>query len=76
MNTLKKEETYSYIEQRVSDVSTGSSLFTKAAMELIHNASGGVMRVINNMGEHTLIKAYLSGSSSVEKEHVQAILSR
>ncbi len=76
MNTLKKEETYSYIEQRVSDVSIGNPLFTKAAMDLIHNASGGVMRVINNMGEHSLIKAYLSGSAAVEKEHVQAILSR
>ena len=76
INTLKKEETYSYIEQRISDVSVGNSLFTKAAMNLIHNASGGVMRVINNMGEHSMIKAYLSGSATVEKEHVQAILSR
>lgn len=76
LNTLKKEETFSYIEQRIGDVSAGNSLFTKAAMTLIHNASGGVMRVINNMGEHSLIKAYLTGSATVEKEHIQAILSR
>jgi type II secretory pathway predicted ATPase ExeA len=76
MNTLKKEETFSYIEQRISDVSTGNTLFTKAAMTLIHNASGGVMRVINNMAEHSLIKAYLTSSASIEKEHVQSVLSR
>ena len=76
MNTLKKEETFSYIEQRVNDVSTDNSLFTKAAMELIHNASGGVMRVINNVGKASLIKSYYSSSAKVEKEHVQAILSR
>jgi type II secretory pathway predicted ATPase ExeA len=76
INTLKREETYSYIEQRVNDVSEGNPIFTQSAMNLIHNASGGVMRVINNMGEHALIKAYLSGSATVEKEHVQAILSR
>ncbi len=64
------------MEQRISDVSTGGTLFTKAAMTLIHNASGGVMRVINNMAEHSLIKAYLTGSISVEKEHIQAVLSR
>ncbi len=76
MNTLNKEETFSYIEQRISDVSTGNIIFTKAAMTLVHNASGGVMRVINNMAEHSLIKAYLSSSVSVEKEHVQSVLSR
>ena len=76
MDTLKKEETFSYIEQRVSDVSAGNSVFSKSAMSLIHNASGGVMRVINNMGTHSLTKAYLSNSAIVEKEHVQAILSR
>lgn len=76
INTLKKEDTYTYIEQRVGDVSSGNSVFTKSAMNLIHNASGGVMRVINNMCEHSLIKAYRSGAATVEKEHVQAILSR
>ncbi len=76
METLKKEETFSYIEQRISDVSTGGQLFTKAAMTLIHDASSGVMRVIDNMGNHSLIRAYLAGVSSVEKEHVQAVLSR
>lgn len=76
MKTLSKEETFSYLEQRISDVSAGNSLFTKASMTLIHDASSGVMRVINNMAQFALIKAYLSGNPSVEKEHVQAVLSR
>lgn len=76
LNALKQEETFSYLEQRIADVSTGGSLFTKSAMTLIHNASGGVMRVINNMAQHALIKAYLSNSATVEKEHIQSVLSR
>ncbi|MDA3955767.1 AAA family ATPase [Oceanispirochaeta sp.] len=76
MDTLKKEETFSYIEQRIGDVSSGASIFTKPSMNLIHDASSGVMRVINNMAQHALIKAYLSGNSTVEKEHVQSVLSR
>jgi general secretion pathway protein A len=76
MSPLEKEETFSYIEQRVADVSTGASLFTKSSMTLIHEASSGVMRVINNMGQHSLIRAFLSGNATVEKEHVQAVLSR
>ena len=45
-------------------------------MALIHDASSGVMRVIDNMGKHALMKTYLSRKMTVEKEHVQAVLSR
>lgn len=76
IKSLKKEETFSYIEQRVKDVSTGGSLFTKSSMNLIHDASNGIMRVINNMARNSLFKAHLSNSHVVEKEHVQAVLSR
>lgn len=76
IKSLKKEETYSYIEQRVSDVSSGANLFSKGSMNLIHDASNGVMRVINNMARNALFKAHLSNSPIVEKEHVQAVLSR
>lgn len=76
MDVLKKEETISYIEQRMAEISNGANLFTKSAMTLIHNASGGVMRVIDNISKHSLIRAYLSQSSTVEKEHVQSVLSR
>lgn len=34
MNTLNKEEIFSYIEQCISDVSTGGSQFTKASINL------------------------------------------
>ncbi len=76
IKSLNKEETFSYIEQRINDVSTGGTLFSKAAMNLIHDASNGIMRVINNMSRNSLVKAQLSNSPSVEKEHVQAVLSR
>lgn len=76
MNNLKKEETFSYLEQSIRNVSPGAPIFTKPAMSLIHDASAGVMRVINHMAQHCLIKAYLSNSTAVEKEHVQAVLSR
>jgi general secretion pathway protein A len=76
LQTLEMEETFSYLGQRVADVSDGKVIFTKSAMTLIHQASGGIMRVINNMALNCLIKAYYSNSSIVEKEHVQAILSR
>lgn len=76
IGTLKKEETLAYLEHRVGRVSAGGSLFTKQAMSLIHDASAGVMRVINHMALQSLIKAHLTNSPIVEAEHVQALLRR
>lgn len=76
VGSLPKEETFSYIEQRVQTVGNNPALFTKNAMDLIHEASGGVLRAIGHLAMASIYKAYLSNSPSVEKEHVLAVLSR
>lgn len=76
IRNMQKEETFAYLEQRLGMVSTGAHIFTKPAMTLIHDASAGIMRVVNHMAHHSLIKAYMTNSPTVEAEHVQAILSR
>lgn len=73
---LERQETLTYLEERIAKVSTGAHLFTKPAMGLIHDASAGVMRVINHMALQSLIKAYMTNSPTVEAEHVQALLTR
>lgn len=74
--SLPKEETFSYIEQRVNAVGNNLTLFTKGAMTLIHEASGGVLRTIGHIAIASIYNAYLSSSPNVEKEHVLAVLSR
>ena len=76
IDTLPKEETISYIEQRIKDAGNNPNLFTNNAMSLIHDASGGVLRSIGNIATGSIFKAYLSKSEQVEKEHVQQALSR
>lgn len=76
IHNLKKEETSTYLEQRIRLNSTGATLFTKAAMNLIHDASAGVMRIVNHIAQQSLIKAYMTSSPTVEAEHVQSILNR
>lgn len=76
VGSLPKEETFSYIEQRVQAVGNNPTLFSKSAMNLIHEASGGVLRTIGNIAIASIYKAFLSNSSNVEKEHVLAVLSR
>ena len=76
IDTLPKEETISYIEQRIKDAGNSPNLFTKNAMTLIHDASGGVLRSIGNIATGAIFKAFLSKSDQVEKEHVQQALNR
>ncbi len=73
---LAKEESFSYIEQRINQVGTSSVLFTKNALALTHQASGGIMRNINTIAQAALVKAFLAKSPQVEVEHVQCVIER
>lgn len=73
---LAKEESFSYIEQRINQVGTSSTLFTKNALALTHQSAGGIMRNINTIAQAALVKAFLVKSPQVEVEHVQSVIER
>jgi type II secretory pathway predicted ATPase ExeA len=76
IDSLNKDETFSYIEKRIIDSGCSNPLFTKGALTLIHQASGGVIRTINAIANSSLIKAYYTKSASVEVEHVNSVINR
>ena len=76
VDSLKKEESFSYIEQIIFNCGNDGSLFTKNALSLIHQSSGGIMRIINHICSGSLSKAFYSKSSIVEAEHVRAVIER
>jgi len=76
VEALPKEESFAYIENRLSDCGAGTPLFTKNALELIHQASGGNMRAIGTIATSAMWKAYMGKSRQIEAEHVQAVLQR
>jgi type II secretory pathway predicted ATPase ExeA len=45
-------------------------------LELIHQASGGIMRAINGIASSAMVGAYLTKSQQVEAEHVKAAIER
>ena len=73
---LPTEESFSYIEKRISQCGNSNPVFTKNAMELTHQASGGIMRDINMIAHGAMAKAYMSGSVQVEAEHVRMVIER
>jgi len=73
---LPKEESFAYIEGRLHHCGNTTPLFTKNALELIHQASGGIMRDINMIAHSAMVGAYLSKSQQVEAEHVKTAIER
>lgn len=76
VEALSKEETFTYIETRLSSCGAVVPLLTSNAIELIHQASGGTLRAVGTITTASLRKAYLAKSKQVEAEHVQAVLQR
>lgn len=76
LGSLPQEETFVYIEKRISDCGNSSALFTKPALTLIHQAAGGVFRSIGIIAWAAIHKAYLSKTTQVEAEHVKAVIER
>ena len=76
VDTLSLEETLSYIETRITACGQKAALFTKNAMTLIHQASGGILRTIGTIASAALLKACLANSKQVEAEHVQSVIQR
>jgi type II secretory pathway predicted ATPase ExeA len=76
VGNLPQEETFSYIEGRLTAVGAARPLFTKNALALVHQASGGILRTINTIATASLHKAYAVKSDQVEAEHVQAVIQR
>ena len=73
---LCPEESISFIENRLSACGAHAPLFTKNALTLIHQASGGILRAIGNIANAALLKAFVAKSTQVEAEHVQAVVQR
>lgn len=76
VNSLPEEETFSYLETRINRCGNSTPLFTKSAMTLIHQASGGVFRSIGIIAQAALQKAFLSKAALVEAEHVKSVIER
>lgn len=73
---LPQEETFAYIDKRITDCGGQPGLFTHGGLKLIHQASVGVVRTIGTIATSAMMKAYHANAPTVEAEHVQAVLTR
>ncbi|MCP4100436.1 MAG: AAA family ATPase [Lentisphaerae bacterium] len=76
LDSMSGEETFTYIEGRINSCGGHPGLYTKNAMKLIHDISGGILRTSANAAWRSLIKAYEHKSAQVEKEYVNMIVNQ
>ena len=72
LGPLDRDETEAYIVHRLSVAgSNGRPTFTRAAIGAIHRAAHGVPRLINAIGDHTLLAGYAEGRDHLTYWHVR-----
>ena len=71
---LSSEETFGYIAERLRIAgANGEAIFSKEAIEALHTFSRGIPRVVNLLGEHSMINAYADGLKPVPARLVEEV---
>ncbi len=74
LSPLTAEQTAQYIRYRLTVAGAETSMFTREAVTLIHGASRGVPRAINDVCDSALLLARLDGVTSIEAPLVRRVL--
>jgi cell division septation protein DedD len=76
LTALDAQGVVGYVNHRLVVAGLGGSSveFTSAALEALHQGSGGVPRVINRLCDRTLERAYAAGTRTIDSEFVWAAI--
>jgi MSHA biogenesis protein MshM len=73
LQPLSRDEMEYYVAHRLAVAGyRGGALFGKAALDILHHASGGTPRLVNVLAHKSLLVAYGEGKQEVAVRHVQA----
>ena len=76
VDTLSADESFSFVDSRMRACGAHNPVFTKNALTLLHQASGGTLRTLGIIANATLMQAFTARSPQVETEHVQQVIQR
>ena len=71
LNALRSEETAEYIAHRLKVAGSANNLFQSRALKRIHQLTGGIPRLINNLCDRALIGAYSINEQSIDETIVK-----
>ncbi|MGB9687314.1 ExeA family protein [Thermogutta sp.] len=72
LDALNRSDTFFYIEQQIKRAGQSPvEIFPEKTCEAVYHATGGVLRLINQVCDHALILAFADGLKTVTPELVQ-----
>ena len=74
LRPLTPAEAAGYVAHRLQVAGAARPIFSPAAVERLHAASGGVPRVLNHLATQALIEGMARGREGVGSEEVEAVL--
>src|SRR5579862_8223034 len=73
-SALSLDETYGYIAERLRIAgSNGEPIFSREAIQMVHQYSRGIPRVVNLLCEHSMINAYVDSLRPVPAHLVEEV---
>ncbi len=74
LEPLQLEETIGYVRHRVHVAGGPSDLFTPEALDLVHECTGGVPRLVNIVCDTALVYAFADQRASVGIDSVEQVV--
>lgn len=74
LTAMDAETTAQYIHHRLITAGGAGDIFDQAACREIHAQSGGVPRVVNQLGDLCMVYAFASGQTNVTQQTVRQVL--
>ena len=73
LQPFDREATEAYLKHRLRLAGASRMLFQPAAIDLIHEGSGGIPRMINTLCDNALFEAFLGRASGVDAELMRKV---
>src|SRR5262249_17947848 len=71
---LKREETHEYIAHRVTVAHGKADLISRDACELVHESTGGVPRLINQVCDTALVYGFAERRAHIDAEIIELVV--
>jgi general secretion pathway protein A len=74
LKPLDRKETHAYIQHRLAIAGRNTALFLPEAIELMHERTHGVPRLLNQLGDFALVYAFADGRASIDADLVAQVV--
>lgn len=73
LTALTATETSAYVEHRLRAAGAMEAIFSRAALQAVHELSGGLPRRINRLCDFALLVGYAEGLGLIDAEHIEGV---